>query len=137
VAGFIGTPAMNFFDVRLVSSEGKLVIDGGSFHLDVPSDRLKSFQPHAGKEMILGIRPENLSDPEFTPPGIVAGHISAEVDVTELMGSEVMLYLLTGGKQFIAKVDPRTRARVGSKIDVVANMSNFHIFDKATERAVR
>jgi multiple sugar transport system ATP-binding protein len=137
VAGFIGSPAMNFFDVRLATSDGKLVIDGGSFHLDVPADRLKALQSYAGKELVLGIRPEDLHDPEFTPPGVVTGRIPSEVDVTELMGSSVNLYLLSGGKQFVAIVDPRTRARVGNKVDVVANMGNFHIFDKETEQAIR
>jgi multiple sugar transport system ATP-binding protein len=137
VAGFIGSPAMNFFDVRLSSSDGKLVIDGGSFHLDVPPDRARILQAYAGKDMVLGLRPEDLHDPEFTPPGIIAARIPAEVDVTELMGSEVYLYLLAGGKQFVARVDPRTRARVGNRVDVVVNMANIHIFDKATEQAVR
>ncbi len=137
VAGFIGSPAMNFFDVKLAATDGKLCIDGGSFLLDVPADRARVLQPYAGKDLVLGIRPEDLHDPEFTPPGVVAGHIAAEVDVTELMGSEVYLYLLTGAKQFVARVDPRTRARVGNKIDIVANMANFHIFDKQTEQAIR
>jgi len=137
VAGFIGSPAMNFFDVKLTSSEGKLVIDGGTFHLEVPPDRALALQSHVGKDMVLGIRPEDLHDPEFTPPGVVAGRIPAEVDVTELMGSSVNLYLLAGGKQFVAIVDPRSRARVGTKIDLVANMANFHVFDKATEQAIR
>jgi len=137
VAGFIGSPAMNFFDVRLASSDGKLTIDGGSFRLEVPPDRVKALQPYTGKELVLGLRPENLHDPEFVPPGILAARIPSEVDVTELMGNEVILYLLTGGKQFIARVDPRTRARVGNKVDMITDMSNFHIFDKATEQAIR
>jgi multiple sugar transport system ATP-binding protein len=137
VAGFIGSPAMNFFDVKLVSSDGKLVVDGGSFKLDVPADRVSALQSYVGKDLVLGLRPENLHDPEFAPPGIVAAHIPSEVDVTELMGNEVILYVLTGGKQFIARVDPRTHARVGKKIDVVADMANFHLFDKSTELAIR
>jgi len=137
VAGFIGSPAMNFFDVKLVSSDDKLIIDGGSFHLEVPPDRVAPLRAHVGRELILGLRPENLHDPEFTPPGVTAGRIPAEVDVTELMGNEVILYLLTGGKQFIARVDPRTRARVGNKIEIIADMARFHIFDKQTEQAIR
>jgi multiple sugar transport system ATP-binding protein len=113
------------------------MIDGGTFQLEVPPERAKALQPHAGKDLVLGIRPEDLHDPEFTPPGVVAGRIPAEVDVTELMGSSVNLYLLTGGKQFVAIVDPRSRARVGTKIDLVANMANFHVFDKANEQAIR
>jgi len=137
VAGFIGSPAMNFFDVKLKSSDGKLFIDGGSFNLEVPPDRITALQPYVGKDLVLGIRPEDLHDPEFCPPGVVPGRIPAEVDVTELMGSSVNLYLLTGGKQFVAIVDPRSRARVGNKLELVANMSNFHVFDKATEQAIR
>ena len=137
VAGFIGSPAMNLFEVKLKSSDGKLVIDGGSFNFEAPPDRVKALQPYAGKDLVLGIRPEDLHDPEFCPPGVVPGRIPAEVDVTELMGSSVNLYLLTGGKQFVAIVDPRSRARVGNKIELVANMSNFHVFDKATEQAIR
>src|SRR5512136_176783 len=64
VAGFIGSPAMNFFDVRLGSSDGKLVIDGGSFKLEVPSDRATALQSYVGKELVLGVRPENLHDAE-------------------------------------------------------------------------
>lgn len=137
VAGFIGSPAMNFFDVKLASSDGKLVIDGDSFKLDVPSDRVSALQSYVGKDLVLGLRPENLHDPEFAPPGIVAARIPSEVDVTELMGNEVILYVLTGGKQFIARVDPRTHARVGNKMDVVVDMANIHLFDKATELAIR
>jgi multiple sugar transport system ATP-binding protein len=137
VAGFIGSPAMNFFDVRLTASDGKQIIDGGSFRLEVPPDRTKALQPYIGKDLVLGVRPEDLHDPEFVPPGVVAGGIPAEVDVTELLGSSVNLYLLSGGKQFVAIVDPRTRARVGNKIEIVANMANFHIFDRATEQAIR
>jgi multiple sugar transport system ATP-binding protein len=59
------------------------------------------------------------------------------VDVTELMGSEIIVYLLTGGKQVIARVDPRTRARVGIEMDVVVNMDNTHLFDRETEEAIR
>jgi multiple sugar transport system ATP-binding protein len=137
VAGFIGSPAMNFFDVKLVTSDGKLAVDGGSFKLDVPADRVPALQSYVGKDLVLGLRPENLHDPEFAPPGIVAAHIPSEVDVTELMGNEVILYVLTGGKQFIARVDPRTHARMGNKMDVVVDMANIHLFDKSTERAIR
>ena len=115
VAGFIGSPAMNFFDVKLKSSDGKLFIDGGSFSLEVPPDRLKPLQSYVGKDLVLGIRPEDLHDPEFCPRDVVPGRIPAEVDVTELMGSSVNLYLLTGGKQFVAIVDPRTPGARGQQ----------------------
>jgi ABC-type sugar transport system ATPase subunit len=66
--------------------------------------------PYAGKQVIFGLRPEDIHDREFTPPGMRVEPITAEVDVTELMGNEIFVYLLTGQKQFIARVDPRTKA---------------------------
>jgi multiple sugar transport system ATP-binding protein len=86
---------------------------------------------------VFGTRPEDVHDREFVPPGIRAEAMSCEVDVTELMGNEVNVYLLTGQKQFIARVDPRTRAHVGMKMDVVINMDNAHLFDRDTEQAIR
>ncbi len=59
------------------------------------------------------------------------------MDVTELMGNEIFVYLLTGQKVFIARVDPRTKARVGNEMDVVINMDNTHLFDRDTEQAIR
>jgi multiple sugar transport system ATP-binding protein len=84
-----------------------------------------------------GIRPEDIHDREFAPPGITAEYINTQVDVTELMGSEVYLYLLTGSKTFIARVDPRTSARVGQKMDVAFNMDNVHFFSRENEATIR
>ncbi len=137
VAGFIGSPAMNFFDVRLKESEGQLTIEGDGLALPVPSDRAPALRPHLGKPLVLGVRPEDIYDKEFAAPGIVAATLRGKVDVTELMGNEVILYLLIGKSQCVARVDPRTHARVGNEIDIVVNMANFHIFDKETEVAIR
>ena len=63
--------------------------------------------------------------------------MTAKVDVTELMGNEIFVYLLTGKKQFIARVDPRTKAKVGSDLDVAFNMDNIHIFEAESEEAIR
>jgi multiple sugar transport system ATP-binding protein len=137
VAGFIGTPAMNFFDVTLVEQDGELYIDGGTFRLKLPPDKAQVARPYAGKQVVFGTRPEDLHDREFTPPGIRAEPMTADVDVTELMGKEIYVYLLTGKKQFIAIMDPRTRARIGSRMDIAVNMDNTHLFDRETEKAIR
>ncbi len=94
-------------------------------------------QPYAGKEVVFGTRPEDVHDREFVPPGIRAEPMTCNVDVTELMGNEIFVYLLTGQKEFIARVDPRTQARVGNEMDVVINMDNTHLFDRDTEQAIR
>jgi multiple sugar transport system ATP-binding protein len=138
VAGFIGSPAMNFFDVTLRESDGQLMIEGESFHLPVPADRVPALRAYLGQPLILGVRPDDLHDPDFAPPGIVAAPLQARVDVTELMGNEVILYLLVGGHvQAVARVDPRTHARVGNEVNMVINVANLHIFDQRTEVAVR
>ncbi len=137
VAGFIGSPAMNFFDATLVGTKDDMYIDTGSFRLKVPPSRLPVLAPHLGKEIIFGIRPDNVHDAEFTPPGINPARVPAKVDVTELMGNEVFVYLVTGKHSYIGRVDPRTNMRVGHDVEVVFDMDRIHIFDKATERAIR
>jgi multiple sugar transport system ATP-binding protein len=137
VAGFIGSPAMNFFDVTLVAQDGETYIDAGTFRVKLPPEKAKAAKDYVGKQVIFGCRPEDIHDREFTPPGIRAEPMTARVDVTELMGNEIFVYLLTGQKQFIARFDPRTKARIGSEVDVVFNMDNTRLFDRETEQAIR
>ncbi|MEE8163204.1 MAG: sn-glycerol-3-phosphate ABC transporter ATP-binding protein UgpC [Anaerolineae bacterium] len=137
VGGFIGSPAMNFFDVTLVSEDGDLYVDGGTFRLKVPEGRSQALLPYKGRKVIFGIRPDDVHDPQFTPPNITAGKIKAQVDVTEMMGNEVFVHLLTGEKSFTGRFDPRTGVRVGDTIEAVLNMDNVHAFDPQTEKAIR
>jgi multiple sugar transport system ATP-binding protein len=137
VAGFIGSPAMNFFKAKLERGDGKLFVDGGSFKVEVPGDRTSAYSPFVGKSVILGVRPENIHDPHFAPPNIFAQPVEGKVEVTELMGNEIFLYVSTGEHNFVARVDPRTTARMGDKTQVAFNMSNMHLFDPETEKAIR
>jgi multiple sugar transport system ATP-binding protein len=136
VAGFIGSPSMNFFDVTLVEQDGRLLVDGGTFKLQVPDGKKAAYLPHRGKKVIFGTRPEDIYAAQYAAPGITPAKLSADVDVTELMGNEIFLYLLTGKKQFIARVDPRTHARPGESIELVVNMDNMHLFDPQTEKTL-
>jgi multiple sugar transport system ATP-binding protein len=137
VAGFIGSPAMNFFPAKMKKEDGKLFIDGESFSLEVPAHRTDVYMPHADKNVIFGIRPEDIHNPEFAPPGITAHPVDAKVDVTELMGNEIFVYLSSGEHTYIARVDPRTRVQMGQDMQVVFNMDNMHIFDQESEDAIR
>ncbi len=137
VAGFIGSPAMNFFPAKVVQDDGKLYVDGKSFKLQVPDRHVSTFTPLAGKPVVFGIRPEDIHNPEFTPSSIFAQSVETEVDVTELMGNEIFVYLKSGEHNFVARVDPRTRVQMGDKVQVVFNMDNMHIFDRDTEQAIR
>ncbi len=137
VAGFIGSPAMNFFPAKLVQENGRLMVDSGDFVIRLPAKKSAPYYPHVGKNILFGIRPENIHDPDFAPPNIEAERVAVKVDVTELMGNEIFLYLIGGRNTFVARVDPRSRLRVGQQAQVIFDMDKFHIFDAATEEAIR
>ena len=139
VAGFIGSPSMNFFDVTLTGTRDEMYVDGGTFRLRVPPDKAQVYakRGYLGKEVIFGIRPEDMYDPEYVAPDIYEERMQTSVDVTELMGNEVFVYLLTDDKQFIARVDPRSKAHVGGTFDIVINMDRMQIFDQDTQIAIR
>lgn len=141
VAGFIGSPAMNFFPAHIRHDDGQVVVDADAFAVRIPEDRKAVYMPYVGKEVVFGIRPEDIHNPDFAPPNISAAPVEAKVDVTELMGNEIFLYLLAGNNNFVARVDPRSRYTIGERAQLIFNMDNFHIFDASVDpenpRAVR
>ena len=137
VAGFIGSPAMNFFPGKLRRDNGKLVLDTNDFAVAIPSKHTKTYEAHAGKDVIFGIRPENIHDADFVPPNTDTEKVAVKVDVTELMGNEIFLYLVSGKNTFVARVDPRSKMRIGEQASVAFDMDSIHIFDAATEEAIR
>jgi multiple sugar transport system ATP-binding protein len=138
VAGFIGSPAMNFFDnTELTESNGKMILDTGFFQVEAPLSRYDLYRPYLGKRVIFGIRPDDIHHPEYQPAGISPAKIEANVDVVELMGNEKIVYLEEGGKTFLARMDPRSDVRVGHRSGAVFNMANMHLFDPETEQALQ
>ena len=137
VAGFIGSPSMNFFDSTLVGEEGKLFLDTGDFRVHVPEDRKNAFGDYVGKEVIFGIRPENIHATPYVPPDIDAAPLEANVEVVELLGHELHLFLNSGKNSFVAIVDTRLAPTVGNDVDLVVNVDQMHLFDKDTELAIR
>ena len=129
VAGFIGSPSMNFFDAKVDKSNGKFIVNTDHFQVVVPDDRASSCAPHEGKRVVFGIRPEDVHDPVFAPPGILAAEVEANVDVTELMGNEIFVHLSSGQSEFTGRIDPRTSFKTGEKAQVVFNMHNMHLFE--------
>ena len=133
VAGFIGSPAMNFFEV---SVEGdRLVGLNGDFSLKVPEGSLKGLKEkgYQGKKVILGIRPEDINmEPAFldTFPESV---LTAKISVSELLGAESHLYCAVGGSEFVAKVDARDHMNTGSSIKLGFDLNKAHYFDVETE----
>lgn len=137
VAGFIGSPAMNFFKATLRQGDGKMFVDGEAFKVEVPEANKEAYAMYVNKPVIMGIRPEDIHDPNFLPPGIIPQPVDGTVDVTELMGNEIQLYLRSGEHSYVARVDPRTRVKMGQKVQVMFNMGNMHLFDADTEQAIR
>jgi multiple sugar transport system ATP-binding protein len=137
VGGFIGSPSMNFFDATVTEEDGRLIIDTGPFRIEAPASKAEAWRSEKGKPVVLGVRPEDIHDANFTPPGITPARVMAKVDVTELMGNEVFLYLESGKQEYVARVDPRTDARVGQETAVVMNIDNMQLFDAETEQAIR
>jgi multiple sugar transport system ATP-binding protein len=134
VAGFIGSPAMNFFPAHLRKDDGALYVDTSDFAVKIPDEHAKSYMSYADREVIFGIRPENIHNPSFAPPGIHATPVDSKVDVTELMGNEVLLYMVSGKNSYVARVDPRTRFQMGDNVQLVFNMDNIHIFDPSVDK---
>jgi multiple sugar transport system ATP-binding protein len=133
VAGFIGSPPMNFMDGRIIKRDGKLYFDEGKIQVKLVEDMYDKLVPYAGGELTFGIRSEDIYDKLFVseaPPGNV---VRVNCEVYEPMGSEVYLYLNTGRHTFIARVGAHDKPKVNHDIDVVFDMSKVHFFDKDTE----
>jgi len=128
---------MNFFNTTLVEEDGKLYVHAGNFKVATPPSRLELYRPYLGKDIILGIRPEDIHDPQYQPSNIQPAPIEANVDVVEQMGNEKIVYLEDSGKTFVARMDPRTSVSVGQRVPVVVDMSNIHLFDAQTEKALQ
>jgi len=138
VAGFIGSPSMNFFNnSTLLEQNGKMYVDTGVFRVEVPPERYEKYRPHVGKQVVFGIRPENVAHPDYPPANIFPAVVEANVDVVEEMGHEKIAYLEEGGRTFLARMDPRSDLHVGQRTGTVFNMSAMHLFDAATEEALQ
>lgn len=133
VAGFIGSPSMNFINARLKKDEGKLFIVCGDIHIAVPDDKREKLESHTGNDIIFGIRPEDIEDFEFAREELKAYRAIATVEVSEPLGSEVLLHVKFGDTTFSARVDPHTKAKIGEVITLVLNMNKMHVFDTETE----
>ena len=140
VAGFIGSPQMNFFNAKLEKEGQDVVAKFGDNKIVVPTSKVSKFvdESYIGKEVVLGIRPENIHDSEAVLANLPNATIDADVEVTELMGSETYLYLKTTGKDdnIIARVDPRTTSRAGEHIKIAFDVNHLHFFDKDTEKTI-
>ena len=136
VAGFIGSPQMNFVDATVENKDGATYITFGAASVKVPEGKAAKLADYVGKEVVFGIRPENVHDEEIYISASPDSIVTANVEVTEAMGAETNLFLKIEGSNFIARVNPRTTAKAGDTINVAFSMEHMHVFDKETEIAV-
>lgn len=148
VAGFIGSPQMNFIDGKLIKIDGKYTVEFGSedtkttrgkkYYVELPESKLDEaiLVDLLDKEIIMGVRPENIHDEEMFLSTAKTGIIECTVDVTEMMGAETFLYLTCENMSLTARVSPRSIARPQDVIKVAIDPNRIHIFDKETEKAL-
>ncbi len=137
VAGFIGSPSMNFLHATVeAQGEGLAFAIHSELRLPAPPAWTRQLQPYQGKEIVLGIRPEDIYTAQTAPPDVASVACTAKVDIVEALGNETLLYLLSGDLSFLARVDPRVEARPGDELSVALNTSRMHLFDPATERRI-
>ncbi|MCL2076912.1 MAG: sn-glycerol-3-phosphate ABC transporter ATP-binding protein UgpC [Oscillospiraceae bacterium] len=148
VAGFIGSPQMNFIESKLLKTDGKYMVEFGSedgknargrkFYVEIPSSKVDSavLDNYVNKEVIFGVRPENIHDEELFLSTAKTGVIEATVDVAEMMGAETYLYLTCEGIPLTVRVSSRSTVRPQDVVKLAIDPKHVHIFDKDTEQAV-
>jgi len=137
VAGFIGSPPMNFLDAKIVSEGGRSWIDAGDFKLPVPNGNPAASM--AGKAVTLGIRPEDIGDASL-PSSVTPtdeNSVIAKVDVLEPLGHEYVAYIKVGSSNMIATVSNESKIKELEDAKFAINLERIHIFDAETEQAIR
>ena len=136
VAGFIGSPQMNFQDAVIKVKGNDVTATIGSTTLKVPASKAEALKAYDGKTVVFGIRPEDMSD----DPEYIAAHpdciVKSQIKIYELLGAEVFLYFDVEGKQMIARVNPATTLRNGDMATFAIKMDKVHFFDKETEQTI-
>lgn len=148
VAGFIGSPQMNFIPAKLLMLNGKYTVEFGSedtktsrgrkFYVELPSAKAddEALKYYVDKEVVLGIRPESIHDEEMFLSNAKTGIIEASVDVTEMLGAETFLYLTCEGIPLTARVSPRCTARPQDVVKLALDPNKIHLFDAADEHSL-
>jgi multiple sugar transport system ATP-binding protein len=137
VAGFIGSPSMNFVDTTIEQQGGNLYAKSAGFTMRVPDAKANAVQAYIGKAVTLGVRPEHLDERNHIEGEVAPDStIHCTVDVVELLGNEIFVYLTTSGQTITARMDPDLRLTRGQEIQVTAPMDRLHFFDPQTDAAI-
>ncbi len=139
VAGFIGSPSMNFFPhAKVIEQEGqtKVVLEGIG-QIVVPVRYVERSRAAAGKDLTFGIRPSHLEDVALVPSESQTGStLDGSVDVVENLGDELLVYLIVAGRSVVAKLDPQSQVQAGTQVRLHVDNESMHLFDTATGEAI-
>lgn len=136
VAGFIGSPSMNFLDAQVVKENGNVYIDGPTFKLRVPEDKREALSDYIDKGVTFGIRPENLKTKEKTVDFDPQKAMEVEIRVVEPLGDELIVHARSGEQELVAQLNPRANVKPRQKVDLACEMEYMHVFDKDTQEGV-
>lgn len=138
VAGFIGSPQMNFFETKLRQDKDQYFLSLYDTEIEITKAQgeLLVEKGYLGKDMILGVRPEDIDNSPRFLKDHPESHLKADVRVTELMGAETYIYMTKGGVDFIARVNGTSLVKHGEEITVALDRSKIHVFDKETEETI-
>ena len=137
VAGFIGSPAMNFIEATVVREKDAYVIDADGFKVRLPGAFYPKIEPYAGRQVIFGVRPEDMVEHDPSAAGVNGNTLTARADVVETLGFETFVYLTCGPHAIVARMEaPERPLTVGQTLEVDLKMANTHIFDKETSRTI-
>jgi multiple sugar transport system ATP-binding protein len=138
VAGFIGSPSMNFFDgtVSGNGTDGDLLIESGNIKLQVPPHKVNQLKSYVGREVVFGIRPEDIHDQGERREAAEHQRATVDVEVVEPLGSELFVYLRSNGQEFTSRMPSRAQVSPGQQVDIVFDTEKMHVFDRQTEQAL-
>jgi multiple sugar transport system ATP-binding protein len=134
VAGFIGSPAMNFATVTMADGNGRITAKNAGLEIEIPGAQAERLRAHLGRQLMLGIRPEDLHVAHAgDPKGLT---FNSRVEVVEKLGSEILLDVRVGEDSMVAAVDPTTQAKAQDQLQLAVNPERLHFFDARTEAAL-
>lgn len=136
VAGFIGSPPMNFLNGKILHHNQSLYFKEDKIELRIPDDAKEKLKNYIEKELILGIRPEDIHDKLYVRPGLGENIITAAVDIIEPMGAETYLYLHIGHQSLTARLKTKSDLSVHQDVELVFDMNKVHFFDRETDKAI-
>ena len=136
VAGFIGTPPMNFIEGKIEKKDGAICFNEGTFSIKLPASKAAKLAAYDGKPVIFGIRPEDIRDPSMSAQGTDKAEVTAKVEVIEPMGNESIVYFTTGKTPFIARIESHVPVKENENKQLVFNLDKVHVFDKTTEMTI-